>query len=245
MSIKFREIVNKSWHNIFDKIDKEVYEYTENMYIEKVKDDKVYPHYNNIFSFTNYCKPKEIKVIIIGQDPYHQKVYNNKLEEFIPQATGLAFSVPKDCKIPPSLNNIYENLIKYNHIVNKPIHGNLEYWSKQGVLLLNTSLTVEESKPNSHQTIWQEFVNELLQILTINTTNIVFVFWGKNALNKYNLLKDNLIKNNHKYIISSHPSPLSVYKKLDKYEAFTNVDHFGIINEYLKENNKFIDWQIY
>ena len=168
----FKDIINICWQDIFNLIDKDIYEITENSYNELLKNQiNIFPTYTNIFNFTNYCIPADIKVIILGQDPYHGTYFNSKTQIHNPQATGLSFSVPTECKIPPSLQNIYLNLLKFSHINKIPPHGNLNFWAYQGVLLLNTSLTVEQSKPNSHQNIWFQFTNELVKIISTNATN--------------------------------------------------------------------------
>ena len=137
---KFNLVINKNWIKIFDEIDKDVYEETEKNY-NKLLDSKIniFPIYKNIFNFTNYSIPDEIKVVCLGQDPYHGLFMNLKTNCFNPQAMGLAFSVPLECKIPPSLDNIYNNMLKFGHIIKKPTHGNLDFFAYQGVLLLNTS----------------------------------------------------------------------------------------------------------
>ena len=184
----FLNIINSSWRDIFLSIDKNIRENVEKKYIKLINtsiNNNIFPSYNNIFNFTNYCIFDDIKVIIISQDPYHNLYYNNIDKTYYPQATGLAFSVNKECtKLPPSLINIYENLAKYNHQIFKPSHGNLEYWAYQGVLLLNTSLTVEKSKPNSHQLIWTSFVDTLIKIISSKHQGLIFVLWGAHALKK-------------------------------------------------------------
>ena len=236
MEVKlFNLIINKNWHDIFEIIDKDIYEITESSYNELINSRKpIFPIYKNIFNFTNYCIPEDIKVCVIGQDPYHG-IYTNKKTYFsYPQAMGLSFSVPKECELPPSLENIYKNMIKFGHMIKKPTHGNLEFWAYQGVLLLNTSLTVEQSKPNSHQTTWFEFTNELIKIISQKNNNIVFVIWGSNAFDKIKLVQN---KENHRFIISSHPSPLSAHKPFRNYPCFMDTDHFGLINTYIEEFN--------
>ena len=145
----------------------------------------IFPYYKNIFKFTNYTTFEDIKVVILGQDPYHSIYFDKKTKLYTPSATGLAFSVPKTCeKLPPSLNNIYDNLLRHEQIMYKPKHGCLDYWGFQGVLLLNTSLTVEKSKPNSHHVNWSMFTDELIQTMSIEHPNLIFVLWGSNALSK-------------------------------------------------------------
>ncbi len=242
---KFIELVNKNWEEIFNLIEKDIFEITEELYNDAVKKNKnIFPINKNLFSFTNYCVPSEIKVCIIGQDPYHS-VYTDKNGISHPQAHGLAFSVSKDSPIPPSLANIYKNLKKFNHVVNIPPHGCLDFWASQGVLMLNTSLSVEQSKPNSHQNIWFEFTDQLITILSEKYPGIVFVLWGSNAFDKMKLIKN---KDTHRFVISSHPSPLSANNKFKQYNSFVDTDHFGLINKYIKEinpDNKEILWEFF
>ena len=254
----FKSIINPCWREIFDLIEKDIYENTENAYNELlVNEINIFPSYVNIFNFTNYCIPEDIKVVILGQDPYHGTYFNSKIKMNCIQATGLSFSVPPECKIPPSLQNIYLNLLKFFHINKIPLHGNLNFWAYQGVLLLNTSLTVEQSKPNSHQNIWEKFTNELIKIISTKFNNLVFVLWGANAFVTYNFTNIISNKNTHKFIISSHPSPLSAYKSFKQYPSFMENDHFRLINKFiddfneseeLKKTNKYIEpivWNIY
>jgi len=241
----FKDIISPSWLPLFEEIDYKIFKETEELYL-KEKNNKnkiIFPKYEDILNFTKYCLYDDVQVVIIGQDCYHgEYYYNNK---YNPQATGLAFSVPNNCKIPPSLNNIYENLLKHNNIYKKPKSGNLEYWAYQGVILLNTSLSVEKGKPNSHQHIWSKFTDELIKIISKNKNNIIFVMWGANAYSKYKIIEN---KENHRFIISSHPSPFSVYNKLGIYNSFMDTNTFGLINKYLQElyneKNIKIDWQI-
>lgn len=196
----------------------------------------IFPYPELVFNSFNYVSPKDIKVVILGQDPYFN------FEENIPQAMGLSFSVPIGIKVPSSLKNIYKNLKKYNHIENIPEHGNLDFWANQGVLLLNTALTVQKGYPNSHAKKWEFFTDYIIKKLSKDYKNIVFVLWGSNALKK----KEFINEKNHKVIVSSHPSGLSVNKPLRNYPAFIDYDHFGEINKYLIKNKKErILWNIY
>jgi uracil-DNA glycosylase len=239
----FRDIINPTWLELFDELDQDIKEITEDEYL-KVKDkNNIFPSFNNIFNFTKYCNLDDIKVLIIGQDSYPGVYYNSENKLYYPQATGLAFSVPKQSPIPPSLVNIYDNMLRFGHQLFKPTHGNLEYWAYQGVLLMNTSLTVEKSKPNSHQYIWSMFTDELLQTITKKHKGLIIVMWGGSAFGKMNIIKN---KENHSFIISSHPSPLGFKNKMKNYDSFYNTNHFGKINDILKSKNlKEIDWQIY
>lgn len=241
----FKPIINKSWYMIFENIDKDIWDIAEEEYNELIhKNKNIFPIYKNIFNFTNFLIPTDIKVCIIGQDPYHGIYMDSSANCYYPEAMGISFSVPKKCHIPSSLDNIYKNLLKHNHIIWKPSHGDLSYWSYQGVLLLNSALTVEKSKPNSCQTMWVEFTNELVRIISTKYSGIIFLLWGKHAhLKKL----DGVIKNqsNHRFIISSHPSGYSANSQYREFKSFMDTDHFSIVNQYLREQNKqIIDWQI-
>lgn len=233
-----------SWKDMFNKlfqdsrfenrIEKEISE-------EFQSDEKIIMHPKPDYVFHTFVltKFKKTKVVILGQDPYFDhEIHNNKL---IPQAMGLSFSVPNGVKIPSSLRNIFSNLKKNKHIENIPEHGNLEDWAKQGVLLLNTSLTVKDgtNNKNCHQFQWSWFTNEIIKYISDNKKHVVFVLWGSNAFEK----KDLIDENKHKIIISSHPSGLSANKKMKDYPAFNDVDHFGEINKTLEEwDKKTINW---
>lgn len=196
---------------------------------------EVFPYPRLIFSALNTLPLNKIKVVFLAQDPYI------KIEKQIPQAMGLAFSVPKGIRIPPSLRNIYTNQLKYKHIDQFPDHGNLTNWVKQGCLLLNTTLTVTKGKSNSHSKQWKKITDQLIKYISNNTNNTVFVLWGKNSYEK----KPFIDENKHKIIISSHPSPLSFTKKFRQYPSFKEFDHFGTINNYLKQYKKnTINWKI-
>ena len=240
--MNIKEIINKNWLKIIYEIDNEIIEETEKKYNELSDNKIIYPKYKKIFNFSNYSILDDVKVIIIGQDSYHGTFYNKRGIKK-PQANGLSFSVPKGCKVPPSLNNIYENLKKYNHIIDKPDHGDLKYWSYQGVLLLNCSLSVEESKPNSHKDVWKDFTDKLVEIISKKYKNLIFLLWGKEA---YSKLENNIIFNNdHHFVISSHPSSFSAYNNFRNYKSFMETDHFGTVNMLLKKNyKKEIDLQI-
>lgn len=182
----------------------------------------IYPEKDNIFNAYKLTPYENIKVVIIGQDPYHNEG----------QAQGLAFSVPDKFKLPPSLKNIYTELNSDLNISN--INGNLEYWAKQGVFLINTILTVEKNTPLSHSKIgWDNFV--LDSIKEINKKDkIIFLLWGGEAkkFKKY-------ISPNNFIIESAHPSPLSCYR------GFWGSKPFSKINDILKENEiELIDWKI-
>nr|WP_246209060.1 uracil-DNA glycosylase [Enterobacteriaceae endosymbiont of Macroplea appendiculata] len=178
----------------------------------------IYPPKKYIFNIFNIINLYQLKIVILGQDPYHG----------INQAHGLAFSVMPKTKIPPTLKNIYK-AIQYD--IPKfyiPNHGYLIDWVKQGVMLLNTILTVEQNRPNSHANIgWEIFTNNVIKVINQYCTHIVFLLWGQKAHQK-NILID---KNKHHILCTSHPSPFSFYK------GFYICKHFSRANNYLQSHN--------
>lgn len=199
--------------------------------------ENIYPYPDLLFNSINTTCLNNIKVVVIGQDPYFNSV--NIKGKNIPQATGLSFSVPEGVPVPPSLNNIFLNQKKYGLITDIPKTGDLSSWANQGCLMLNTTLTVKEKHPNSHEAKWKYFSDELIKYISNNTTNTVFLIFGGPSLKKINLIDSN----KHKIIISSHPSPLAARQKLKDYGSFVNTNHFGEANEYLVKNGKVpINW---
>jgi len=221
-----------SWQPFFDEVfeDRELYNSIEDLLNNSNK--VVFPEKKAIFNFLKFTSLQDVLVVIIGQDPYFN--YN--------QATGLSFSVPKTlADIPSSLQNIYKNLLNYGHFYKMPTHGNLEYWAYQGCLMLNTALTVEHKKPNSHSKIWAKFTDKLISYISEHKKHVCFVLWGKPALDKNSIID----KDKHKLIISSHPSGLSCNNTLGFNPAFNNQNHFKKINKYLKKHKKpELVWQI-
>lgn len=184
----------------------------------------IYPNWENIFLALNLCPLNKTKVVIIGQDPYH----NSK------QATGLAFGVPSKEPLPPSLNNIFKE-VETDLNIKPEKNGNLSRWAEQGVLLLNTTLTVRKNQPTSHQNKgWEILTDTIINIISEKKSNIVFILWGKLAQSKKNLIH----KSNHLILESTHPSPLSAYR------GFFGSRHFSQTNSYLVQNKiKAIDWK--
>jgi uracil-DNA glycosylase len=191
-NIDLKELFPQKWREHIDlSILNDVTKYLN---IEKDKNSEFYPfNQNDIFKIFHLCNLEDIKVVILGQDPYHSCKF---------QANGIAFSVNQNVKIPPSLRNIF----KEANI--KPSHGDLSDWVKQGVFLLNASLTVTQKTPNSHEYIWRKFITHIIDVINEKCNNIIFVSWGNFALNRYS----NLNLSKHKLLCSSHPSPLSCYK---------------------------------
>ncbi|QMU98866.1 uracil-DNA glycosylase [Borrelia sp. A-FGy1] len=184
----------------------------------KTKNGKIFPPPKLIFNAFDSLPFKNIKVVILGQDPYHGKG----------QANGLAFSVNSDIKIPPSLQNIFkeiENNLKIKTIEN----GDLKRWAIQGVFLLNSILTVEEGIPSSHKNIgWETFTNEVIRTISKNLNNVVFMLWGNFARDKKHLIDIS----KHLILETSHPSPYSASN------GFLGSNHFSQTLEYLKKYNK-------
>ncbi len=225
--------IHKSWKALFeDDINQKLLQKV-NVFLNKQEvKSNIFPHPDLLFNAFNKTHFDKIKVVILGQDPYHNCINHNGKN--VPQAMGLSFSIPTSVKIPSSLKNIYKNQLKYKHISKMPKDGNLEGWAKQGCLLLNTSLTVKKSTPNSHTRMWTPFTDNVIKYISDNCDNIVFVLWGGPALKKEGIIDSD----KHKVIISSHPSGLSCNKTLRGNPAFLDRDCFGEINEYLKENGK-------
>jgi len=227
--------IHKSWKKILDNED-----WTRlNKYLTKFKKINIYPYPDLVFNAFNLTPLDKIKVVILGQDPYHN--FDDIVIPQVPQAMGLSFSVPKGIKIPSSLQNIYKNLLKYGHIDKIPEHGDLTNWALQGCLMINASLTVQQGCPNSCKKYWVTFTDNIIKYISDNYINIIFVLWGAFALTKFdNGLID---ETKHKVIASSHPSGLSNTKTMKSkktakiYPAFNDLDHFGEINKFLTNNN--------
>ena len=226
-------MISTNWKQIIDPIiDKDdnnsLIEFLDLEYSEK----KIYPPKQDIFRAFNYFNFEELKVVILGQDPYHQ----------LGQAHGLSFSVNKDIKIPPSLKNIYKEIVSDLELVPKSEefnHGNLEHWVKQGVLLLNTSLTVIESKPNSHSKFWRPYTNLIIKYIVENSENVIFMLWGNNAKKIKKLFSNNFLEK-HYFLEATHPSPLGANKG-----GWFNCKHFSKCNEILEKLGKDkINWII-
>ncbi|HTK18919.1 MAG TPA: uracil-DNA glycosylase [Mucilaginibacter sp.] len=194
---------------------------------EKEAGQVVYPKNADIFRAFNDTPFDKVKVVILGQDPYHGPN----------QAHGLSFSVQKGIAIPKSLINIYKELATDIPGFTKPTHGNLEEWAKQGVLLLNATLTVRAGEAASHQKKgWEVFTDEVIHKLSEKRTGLVFILWGAYAQSKIPLID----QNKHHIIKSVHPSPLSVER------GFWGSKPFSKANAYLeKEGKKPIDWQVH
>ncbi|MGM9911863.1 MAG: uracil-DNA glycosylase [Floccifex sp.] len=209
--------MNNDWDTLFDQeIQKDYLIKIDYFLAKEYKTKEIYPAKENIFAAFKTTPIKDTKVVVLGQDPYHNTG----------QAQGYAFSVPSDFPLPPSLKNIYKELENEYHV---PVsrNGDLTDWAKQGVLLMNTVLTVEAHKAFSHSKIgWQNFTNAALQLLNEQDQPIVFMLWGNSAIQAKKYL-NNL---NHLVLTSPHPSPLSASR------GFFGNNHFKLCNEFLEKH---------
>ena len=216
--------IDDSWNDkLKEEFSKPYFNVLTNFIREEYKTKETFPPAKLIFNAFDKCPFHEVKVVIIGQDPYHNPG----------QANGLCFSVNDGVRIPPSLVNIYKEI---NNDLGKPIPktGNLKHWSEQGVLLLNTTLTVRANSPGSHHNRgWEQFTDVVIDKLSADCENIVFILWGNFAQRK----GVNIDTNKHQVLKSVHPSPLSAHR------GFFGNRHFSKTNEYLIQHNKKpIDW---
>ena len=195
---------------------KSIWNFLEKEYSEK----EIFPESKNIFRAFNEVPLDNLKVVIIGQDPYHTPGI----------AEGLCFSIPHGAKVLPSIKNIYKELKTDLNIEKDFTNGNLEYLAEQGVLLLNQVLTVEAHKPGSHwKQGWENFTAKVIEKISTDTENIVFILWGKNAQEIEEHIQN---KNKHLILKSAHPSPFSAHR------GFFGNKHFSKTNKYLKKKNK-------
>lgn len=186
----------------------------------------IYPPEDDVFKAFELTPLEQVKVVILGQDPYHGPN----------QAHGLAFSVNPGVALPPSLQNIYKELANDIPHFSIPSHGDLRAWAKQGVFLLNTVLTVQKSQANSHAALgWERFTDEIIATLNAQRENLVFILWGAHAQKKGRVID----KNKHLVLRSPHPSPLSAYR------GFFGSAHFSKSNQYLIDHGLTpINWQL-
>ncbi len=218
--------LGNDWDSILkEEFEKEYYLKLREFLKIEYRNYRVYPDMYDIFNALRYTSFNDAKVVILGQDPYHGAG----------QAHGLCFSVKKGIEPPPSLKNIYKEL-NAELGLSIPSHGELTKWAKQGVLLLNTVLTVREASPNSHKNCgWEIFTDAVIKHLNEREKPIVFLLWGANARAKTALITNP----NHKIFTCAHPSPLSAYN------GFFGCGHFAKTNEFLKSIGETpIDWQI-
>lgn len=216
--------LNNDWDDILkDEWEKPYYRQLHNFLKEEYSTRRIYPDMHDIFNALKYTPFSNTKVCIIGQDPYHGPG----------QAHGLCFSVKRGVALPPSLVNIYKEITD-DVGVTMPPYGDLTGWAKQGILLLNTVLTVRAGSPNSHKDKgWEIFTDRVISELNKKETPVVFLLWGANAERKARIITNPI----HKKLITVHPSPLSAYR------GFFGCRHFSKTNEILEQNGMSkIEW---
>jgi uracil-DNA glycosylase len=219
--------LEESWLNLIaDLFETSWFADIKSKIVQERKQYTVYPPANLFFNAMDLCPVPQTKIVILGQDPYHG----------VGQAHGLSFSVPFGIDIPPSLQNIYKELER-DLGVKCATHGNLESWAKQGVLLLNSSLSVRANSPTSHFYIgWEKFTDLIIERISQNKENIVFMLWGSFARKKKILIDSN---KNHLVLEAPHPSPLSASR------GFTGCGHFSKANLFLQARGlDAIVWQL-
>ncbi|WP_457913815.1 uracil-DNA glycosylase [Candidatus Gillettellia adelgis] len=220
---------NLTWHDVIGKEKKQLYfmktlDFIKN---ERQKGKTIYPLQKDIFNAFRFTALSDVKVVILGQDPYHGPK----------QADGLSFSVHPDTQVPPSLANIYKELKNDIPGFTCPNHGSLQSWAKQGVLLLNTVLTVEGHHANSHAHLgWKIFTDTVITTLNKHCNHLVFLLWGAYAKKKGNLIN----RKCHHVLETSHPSPFSAYR------GFFGCRHFSKTNQFLKQHGvQPINWLLH
>ena len=214
------------WDSLLkEEFQEEYYQKLRTFLITEYRTKTIYPDMYHIFEAMKATDYDDVKVVILGQDPYHEPN----------QAHGMAFSVQPGVRIPPSLFNIYKELSSQLGLT-IPNHGYLMKWAKQGVLLLNAVLTVERGKANSHKNMgWEQFTDRVIQLVNAKEKPVVFLLWGSNAIAKAKMIDTK----KHLVLTSPHPSPLSAYR------GFFGNGHFLTTNEFLKQKySQVIDWQI-
>ena len=220
------QIFKNGWEDLLKcELEKDYYKKLREFLVNEYNTKVIYPNAHDIFNALHYTDYNDVKAVILGQDPYHGPN----------QAHGLSFSVKPGVRIPPSLLNMYKEL-RDDLGCFIPNNGYLEKWARQGVLLLNTALTVRQGEANSHKKIgWEKFTDNIIELLNEREEPIVFILWGNNAISK-----EKLITNKWHYIIKSvHPSPLSASR------GFFGSKPFSRTNNFLKSIGKEpIDWQI-
>lgn len=209
-----------TWEDIIDlEKQKDYYKKLKEEIDKRYENSTVFPEKQNIFKAFSLTKLDNLKVVILGQDPYHG----------FGQAQGLAFSTPANIKNPPSMQNILKEI--QSDLGKKSIceDGDLTPWAKQGVLLLNTILTVEEAKPKSHHNLgWEVFTDNIIKYISDNCEDTIFILWGSPAISKTKLID----RKKHHILTAPHPSPLSSYR------GFFGCKHFSQTNDILKSLNK-------
>ena len=217
--------IGNTWDDILkEEFEKQYYKDIREFLKKEYSSKTVYPNMHDIFNALKYTSYEDVKVVILGQDPYHGQG----------QANGLSFSVKKGIPLPPSLKNIYKEIESDIGITMDKTNGDLSIWAKQGVLMLNASLTVLKASPNSHSKIgWEILTDAIIEKLNYKKTPVVYLLWGKNAQKKEELITNK----SHLLLKCAHPSPYSANN------GFFGSKHFSKTNEFLKQNNlQEINW---
>ena len=217
--------IGNSWDELLQgEWEQPYYKALRAFLVSEYRSQAVCPPMNDIFNAFKYCAYEDVKVVILGQDPYHGPS----------QAHGLCFSVQKGIEVPPSLKNIYKELSDDIGFI-PPEHGYLEKWARQGVFLLNTTLTVRQGHPLSHKGQgWETFTDHVIQILSRRERPMVFLLWGSNARSKASLIDTS----RHLVLQAPHPSPLSAYA------GFFGCRHFSKANAFLSRFGESVDWSL-
>ena len=224
------EYPSPGWEEIFKDAKNEIADVSDILEEDRKNYGKWLPNNVNLFRALTLTPLKKVKVVIFGQDPYHTVLPNGK-----PQATGMAFSVPRGAPIPPSLKNIYKEMKQSLPDFTIPKHGDLTTWALQGVLLLNSSLTVRESSPGCHKEIWYGFLKKIVRAVLDANPNCVFVAWGKSAQK----VAKKFIGERATILEGVHPSGLSAHR------GFFGCNHFVEINNLLIASKQDpIDWTL-
>ena len=233
--------IGNSWDNILEEEFEKLYfqnivkTYNESCEIVEHVGLKVFPKKEKIFNAFKLTPFEKIKVCIVGQYSYPALCRKTQ----IPYANGLAFSVNKGCSIPASLKNIFKELKNDLNVKNEE-HGDLTDWANQGILLLNTKLSVIQGNSNSHK-FWKPFTNFVIKYISDNAEDVIFICWGRDALRKMDLVDPK----KHHIFASSHPSPLGAYRTMGNYHSFNGSKIFSKINNKLKElGKKEINWTL-
>ncbi|WII92815.1 uracil-DNA glycosylase [Kingella negevensis] len=218
----------KTWHEALGEEKAQPYFQTilQTVRTERENGQTIYPPAADVFNAFKYTEFDQVKVVILGQDPYHN----------VGQAHGLSFSVQQGVQIPPSLVNIYKELATDVLNFHIPQHGCLTHWAEQGVLLLNTVLTVRAHQAHSHANLgWETFTDRVIAQINAHREHVVFLLWGSHAQKKGAMID----RSRHLVLTAPHPSPLSAYR------GFFGCKHFSQTNEYLAQHGiEPIDWQI-
>ena len=221
-------------HFLSDEFNQDYFKKLNSAISSEYKNEKIFPYPNLTFNAFNTTPLDNVKVVILGQDPYHSYEEIGGIE--IPHAHGLSFSIPKTVKkTPPSLRNIFKEL-NQDLECEIPMHGDLTAWAKQGVLLLNATLTVKAHEAGSHQKYgWETFTDHVIEKISNEKTGIIFLLWGKFAQQKENLIDSS----KHFILKAAHPSPFSAHR------GFYGCKHFSKTNTILREQKKdIINWEI-